>query len=153
MPIWIGSWGSPVGLRRVARLADGWLAFAYNTTPGRFEAGRERLAGELERRGRGASGFPNALATMWTRVTETRSERDRVLHDVLAPLLGRDADELASQVCVGSPEHCAEPLSRYAEAGCDRVYLWPLGNEPRQLELIASKVSPQILGSESGSSV
>src|SRR5262249_54571929 len=32
-PIWIGSWGSPPGLRRVARLGDGWLASAYNTTP------------------------------------------------------------------------------------------------------------------------
>src|SRR5690242_2662444 len=25
-PIWVGSWGSDAGLRRVARLADGWLA-------------------------------------------------------------------------------------------------------------------------------
>jgi alkanesulfonate monooxygenase SsuD/methylene tetrahydromethanopterin reductase-like flavin-dependent oxidoreductase (luciferase family) len=32
-PIWIGSWGSEAGLRRVARLGDGWLASAYNTTP------------------------------------------------------------------------------------------------------------------------
>ena len=34
--------------------------------------------------------------------------------------------------------HCAELLARYAEAGCERVYLWPLGDEPRQLELIAA---------------
>jgi alkanesulfonate monooxygenase SsuD/methylene tetrahydromethanopterin reductase-like flavin-dependent oxidoreductase (luciferase family) len=34
-PIWVGSWGSDAGLRRVARLADGWLASAYNTTAGR----------------------------------------------------------------------------------------------------------------------
>ena len=33
VPLWIGSWGSEPGLRRVARLADGWLASAYNTTP------------------------------------------------------------------------------------------------------------------------
>ena len=35
-PIWIGSWGSDAGLRRTARLADGWLASAYNTTPAGF---------------------------------------------------------------------------------------------------------------------
>src|SRR4029077_6585213 len=29
-PIWIGSWGSAAGLKRVARLADGWLASGYN---------------------------------------------------------------------------------------------------------------------------
>ena len=40
VPLWIGSWGSEAGLRRVARLADGWLASAYNTTPERFAAAR-----------------------------------------------------------------------------------------------------------------
>jgi alkanesulfonate monooxygenase SsuD/methylene tetrahydromethanopterin reductase-like flavin-dependent oxidoreductase (luciferase family) len=83
IPLWIGSWGSAAGLRRVARLADGWLASAYNTTPERFAAARELLA----------DGFPNALATMWTWVTEDRAERDRVLRDVVAPLLNRDLDE------------------------------------------------------------
>ena len=34
-PIWVASWGSPAGLRRVARLGDGWLASAYNATPDR----------------------------------------------------------------------------------------------------------------------
>ena len=39
-PIWVASWGSAVGLRRVARLGDGWLASAYNTTrPGCARAG------------------------------------------------------------------------------------------------------------------
>jgi alkanesulfonate monooxygenase SsuD/methylene tetrahydromethanopterin reductase-like flavin-dependent oxidoreductase (luciferase family) len=75
---------------------------------------------------------------MWTWVTEDRAEADRVLGDVLAPLLRRDPDELRGQVCVGSAGHCAELLARYAEAGCGRVYVWPLGDEPRQLELIAA---------------
>jgi alkanesulfonate monooxygenase SsuD/methylene tetrahydromethanopterin reductase-like flavin-dependent oxidoreductase (luciferase family) len=134
IPLWIGSWGSAAGLRRVARLADGWLASAYNTTPERFAAARELLA----------DGFPNALATMWTWVTEDRAERDRVLRDVVAPLLNRDLDELRGRLCIGSAEWCAELLSRYARAGCDRVYLWPIGDEPRQLELVATRVAPRI---------
>lgn len=43
IPLWIGSWGSPAGLRRVARLADGWLASSYNTDPAQFEAARRTL--------------------------------------------------------------------------------------------------------------
>ena len=144
IPIWIGSWGSRAGLARVARLGDGWLASAYNTTPERFAAARAALAEALEARGRAAAGFPNALATMWTWVTEDRAEADRVLADVLAPILRRDPDELRSQVCVGSAEQCADLLSRYAEAGCERVYLWPLGDEARQLELVTSTVQPSI---------
>jgi alkanesulfonate monooxygenase SsuD/methylene tetrahydromethanopterin reductase-like flavin-dependent oxidoreductase (luciferase family) len=144
IPLWVGSWGSQAGLARVARLGDGWLASAYNTTPDRFAAARAALARALEDRGCNADGFPNALATMWTWVSTDRAEGDRVLADVLAPLLNRDPDELRGQVCVGSAEHCAELLSRYAQAGCRRVYLWPLGDERRQLELIAGEVIPMI---------
>jgi alkanesulfonate monooxygenase SsuD/methylene tetrahydromethanopterin reductase-like flavin-dependent oxidoreductase (luciferase family) len=130
IPLWIGSWGSSAGLRRVARFADGWLASAYNTTPDAFAAARTSLP----------EGFPNALATMWTWVTEDAAEADRVLTDILAPLLRRDPEQLRTQVCVGAAGHCAELLARYAEAGCQRVYVWPLGDEPRQLELIATSV-------------
>jgi alkanesulfonate monooxygenase SsuD/methylene tetrahydromethanopterin reductase-like flavin-dependent oxidoreductase (luciferase family) len=121
IPLWIGSWGSRAGLARVVRLADGWLASAYNTTPEGFATARASLP----------DGFPNALATMWTWVDED----DRMLREVLAPMLKRDPADL--QVCIGPAGHCAELLSRFAEAGCERVYLWPLGDEPRQLELMA----------------
>jgi alkanesulfonate monooxygenase SsuD/methylene tetrahydromethanopterin reductase-like flavin-dependent oxidoreductase (luciferase family) len=140
VPIWIGSWGSEAGLRRVARLADGWLASAYNTTPERFAIARKDLGGELARRGRDATEFPNALVTMWTWVTEDRAEAARMLEQVLASLLRREAAELREQLCIGSAEHCAELLSRYADAGCERVYFWPLGDEPLQVERIAQAV-------------
>jgi alkanesulfonate monooxygenase SsuD/methylene tetrahydromethanopterin reductase-like flavin-dependent oxidoreductase (luciferase family) len=131
VPLWVASWGSDAGLRRVARLGDGWLASAYNTTPERFAAARARLAGMRE-------GMPCALATMWTWVTDDRAEAERVLTGTLAPLLRRDPGPLRDQVCVGSPEHCARLLEAYADAGCGRVYLWPLGDEPRQLERVAA---------------
>ena len=69
IPLWIGSWGSKAGLRRIARAGDGWLASAYNTTPDEFSEARGRLADELADHGRNAEGFPNALATMWTWVS------------------------------------------------------------------------------------
>ena len=144
IPLWIGSWGSKAGLRRVARAGDGWLASAYNTTPDRFAEARERLTDELDALGRDAKNFPSALATMWTWVAEDHAEGDRVLGDVLAPLLNRDPEELRSQLCIGPAEHCAALLSRYAEAGCQRVYLWPLGDERRQIELVANEVTPRI---------
>jgi len=144
VPLWIASWGSKAGLRRVARLGDGWFASAYNTTPAGFTAAREALSRELQARGRDPGRFSNALATMWTWITDDAAEADRVLRDVLAPLLRRDPDTLRDQLCIGPPERCAEVLSRYAEAGCERVYLWPLGDEPRQIELTASEVLPAV---------
>src|SRR5215207_7140641 len=144
VPLWIGSWGSKAGLRRVARLGDGWLASAYNTTPKGFNAAKESLSEELRARGRDPDRFPSALVTMWTWITDDARDAERVLREVLAPVLRRDADALRGQVCIGSAEKCAELLSRYARAGCDRVHLWPLGDEPRQLELVAAEVATRI---------
>jgi len=138
IPLWIGSWGSPAGLRRVARLGDGWLASAYNTTPDDFMAAKQSLSEQLVARGKDPARFPNALATMWTWITEDARDADRVLREVLAPVLRREPDALRDQLCIGPAARCAELLSRYEQAGCERVYLWPLGDERRQVELAAS---------------
>jgi hypothetical protein len=37
-------------------------------------------------------------------------------------------------------------LSRYARAGCQRVHFWPVGDERRQVELIAAEVLPRVCG-------
>jgi alkanesulfonate monooxygenase SsuD/methylene tetrahydromethanopterin reductase-like flavin-dependent oxidoreductase (luciferase family) len=141
VPVWIGSWGSKAGLRRVARLGDGWLASAYNTTPEQFLEARGSLSQELRAQGRDPDRFPNALATMWTWITEDAGDADRVLREVLAPLLKRDPETLRDLLCIGPAEKCAELLARYAGAGCERVYLWPLGDEARQIELAATAVA------------
>ncbi len=146
VPLWIGSWGSPAGLRRVARLGDGWLASAYNTTPQAFAAAMTLLDGEPGIPGRPAADFPHALVTMWTWVTDKHSDAERVLTDVVGPLVNKDPAELRGRICVGPAEECAELLSRYARAGCRRVHFWPVGDERRQVELIAGEVMPRVRG-------
>jgi alkanesulfonate monooxygenase SsuD/methylene tetrahydromethanopterin reductase-like flavin-dependent oxidoreductase (luciferase family) len=144
VPIWIGSWGSEAGLRRVARLADGWLASGYNTTPQEFGLARSKLELELQRQGKSPADFSNGLATMWLWITEERSEAESILADLLGPAVKREPDYLRPRVCVGSAEHCADLLRRYSQAGLETVFLWPLGDEARQLELVAEKVMPAL---------
>jgi probable F420-dependent oxidoreductase len=141
-PIWVASWGSPAGLRRVARLGDGWLASAYNTTPDRFRQALGRLTGELARAGRAPEPFPTAIATTWLYVTEDRDEAERMLGEVLAPMLGRPAQELRSApLLVGPAGMCAERLAAWAEAGARRIFVWPLGDELAQLERFRERVA------------
>ncbi len=142
VPVWVASWGSPAGLRRVARLGDGWLASAYNTTPADFAAARRDLAEACVRLGR--TPLPAAVATMWLRVTDDDAETERVLRDVLAPIVRRDPDELRGRVCVGTPDHCVRLLSAYAAAGCVRMHVWPLEDEVAQLERLLRDVVPGI---------
>lgn len=144
VPLWIASWGSGAGLRRVARLGDGWLASAYNTDPALFAGHLEQLGEELERLGRPGPGFPHALVTMWTWITASASEAERVITEVVAPLVRRDPASLRGRVCVGSASMCAELLSRYVRAGCRQVHFWPVADERRQLELIVTEVLPRI---------
>jgi alkanesulfonate monooxygenase SsuD/methylene tetrahydromethanopterin reductase-like flavin-dependent oxidoreductase (luciferase family) len=141
-PIWVASWGSPAGLRRVARLGEGWLASAYNATPDSFRDGLERLAEELRRIGKAPASFPSAVATTWLRITEDKGEAERTLRDVLAPMLHRSAEELrTAPLLIGPAEVCAERLAAFVDAGARRIFVWPLGDEVAQLELFRERVT------------
>jgi len=135
-PLWIGSWGSEAGLRRAARYGDGWLASAYNTTPARFTAAWQRLRHLLPALGKEPDTFPNGLSTMYCYVTDDRSAADRMLRDVLAPALNRSEAELRERLVFGPPKACVEKLAAYQAAGAQRIFLWPVADEERQLQAI-----------------
>jgi probable F420-dependent oxidoreductase len=143
-PLWIGSWGSEAGLRRTARLADGWLASAYNTTPEEFADARTRLGKHLDAAGKDSDHFPHAIATMFLHVTEDPAEADRLCQKILAPTLNRPARQLRERLLVGPPEECAAKLTAYQSAGAQRIMLWPVNDEIRQLETLASHVIPLV---------
>ena len=109
-PIWIGSWGSAAGLRRVARLADGWLASAYNTTPATFGEAWPTLRSNLVSRWRDPDTFPNALATMWCYITDDQRDAERVLRERVIPTVHRPEEILRERLPIGPPERFAEKL-------------------------------------------
>jgi probable F420-dependent oxidoreductase len=143
-PMWIGSWGSEAGLRRVARLGDGWLASAYNTTPVAFAAAWRMLANQLEVFGKDPNRFPNAIATMFFYVTEDSATSERIVRDVLTPTLKRPEQELRERLLVGPAEDCAQKLAAYRAAGAQRIFLWPVEDELRQLATFQERVAPLV---------
>jgi alkanesulfonate monooxygenase SsuD/methylene tetrahydromethanopterin reductase-like flavin-dependent oxidoreductase (luciferase family) len=145
-PISIGSWGSDAGLRRVARLGDGWLASAYNTMPDQFKSGLDKLRQQLKSLGKDPARFPNALVTTFMYITEDNSHAHRVLSETLAPMLNRPVEQLRERLLVGAPEACAEKLAAYKAAGVQRVFIWPVRDDLDQLTLFQKKVAPLIDG-------
>ena len=140
-PIWIGSWGSEAGLRRTARLGDGWLAAAYNTTPEEFASAWGRLREYLHAAGKDSNQFPNAISTMFFFVTEERAASRRIVREVLSPTLNRPEEELSQRLLVGPPGECAEKLAAYQAAGAQRIFLWPVEDELRQLAVFRERVA------------
>ncbi|WP_068272095.1 LLM class flavin-dependent oxidoreductase, partial [Aldersonia kunmingensis] len=140
-PLWIGSWGSAVGLRRVARLGDGWLASAYHMSAESIGDGRRRLSELLTRDGRNPEAFPIGVATMWFHLDEAE-RADRVLQERVAPATNRPAEMLAPRLAFGPPEAVAEKLAALHAAGAARVFLWPVADEFDQLRRFAADVMP-----------
>ena len=140
-PIWIGSWGSEAGLRRTARLGDGWLASAYNTSPQEFASARGRLREHLQAAGKDPNQFPNAIATMFFYVTEKRAAAERIVREVLSPMLNRSEEELSQRLLVGPAGECTEKLAAYQVAGAQRIFLWPVEDELRQLAVFQERVA------------
>src|SRR5882724_2312613 len=143
-PIWIGSWGSDAGLRRVARLGDGWLASAYNTTPYQFRSGLQKRQSGLKTAGKNPAIFPNALVTLFMYVTENKSDAERLLSETLTAFLHRPVDQLRERLLVGAPEACAEKLAAYKAAGVQRIFVWPIKDELDQLTIFQKKVVPLV---------
>ena len=143
-PIWVGSWGSDAGLRRVGRLADGWLASAYNTTPELFGDAWHALCSKLPEHGKAADTFPNALATMWCFITDDRDEAERVLEERVVPTVHRPQETLRERLPIGPAELFAEKLTAFAQAGVQRVFIWPVADEARQLERFWNEVRPLV---------
>jgi alkanesulfonate monooxygenase SsuD/methylene tetrahydromethanopterin reductase-like flavin-dependent oxidoreductase (luciferase family) len=143
-PIWIGSWGSDAGLRRVARLGDGWLASAYNTMPDQFAVALAKLGNQLKVFGKDPASFPNSLATMFMYITEDKFKSERLLSETLAAALHRPVDQLRERLLVGAPEVCAEKLAAYKAAGVERVFVWPINDEIEQLRIFQQRVAPSV---------
>jgi probable F420-dependent oxidoreductase len=140
-PIWIGSWGSTAGLRRVARLGDGWLASGYNTTPETFAMSWRTLGGMLEAEGRDPATFGSTMATTWLYLTDDATEA-RAVNERLSQMLRRPIEEIEGHLPVGSTAACLDLLGRYRDAGLQRVSVWPMRDEVQQLEHVAAEIIP-----------
>jgi alkanesulfonate monooxygenase SsuD/methylene tetrahydromethanopterin reductase-like flavin-dependent oxidoreductase (luciferase family) len=67
-----------------------------------------------------------------------------VFQERLAPRVHRDVDELRARRSFGPPEEFAAKLRALAEAGVQRVYVWPVTGEIEQIERFRSSVVPAL---------
>jgi hypothetical protein len=116
-----------------------------NTTPAHFAEASAQLKDLLPAHSKDRESFPNALATMWFHITDSRTDADRVMRERIIPTIHRPPDVLRDRVPVGPAELFAERLADFARAGVQRVFIWPVTDEIHQLELFCDKVRPAIV--------
>jgi len=143
-PIWVGSWGSDVGLRRVARLGDGWLGSAFHITPESFADGLARLQVFLKQVGKEPDAFPHALGTMFLYLTDDHRRAEEVLSGLLSPTMGRPVEFVRERVLVGSAHECIEKLAKLQAAGVRKVFLWPVADNAEQFAKFHDEVLPHL---------
>lgn len=140
-PLWFGG-RHPAGIRRMARLADGFIG-AGSTTTDQFRDHVRLLRQELERRGRDPSVFPVAKR-VYVAIDADAGRAERRLQDWFGAWYGRP--EMASTVSVwGSVDACVEGLMEVVEAGADMLMLNPVFDYHEHLEALASDVGPKLV--------
>jgi alkanesulfonate monooxygenase SsuD/methylene tetrahydromethanopterin reductase-like flavin-dependent oxidoreductase (luciferase family) len=153
LPIWIGSWGSDAGLRRVARLADGWLSSAGpgHQSPQQFAADVERLNAFLVQVGKDPATFPNAVSTMALFISEDQDELARFGGPGYVPRpagIGvpqppeRPHEDPHAHDMVGTRAACIDKVRRWKAAGAQALFLVPRGPDPvGQMRLFMDEVA------------
>ena len=142
-PVLIGGYADVV-LRRVARLADGWLTYFY--TPEGFKNSWNKILAYASEYGRDPKQLraTNELAIY---VGPPAEEADATLREWLTTEwdISRGSDSTIDHAIRGTPEECAAQLRPHLDSGVERIVLIPYHYEPEQVELIAKEVIPRLV--------
>ena len=139
-PLWFGT-GHPVGLRRTARLADGFIG-AGSTTTNQFREHVQIIRGELDRRGRDPESL-QISKRVYIALDDDSDRAERRVNDLF--VASRDRTDMGSDMAVwGSVEQCVEGLMEVVEAGAGMLMLDPLFDHEEQIERLASEIAPKL---------
>ena len=128
-PIYVGSWGSDVGLKRLAKYSNGWMASAYNISPARFKEKWNFLLAYRKSFGKGdeeEEPFDNSVMSMFGYIDDNKDKVRKVVKEILSPALRRPAADLEHMLLFGPLDECLRKIRNLVDAGVKRVHFWPV---------------------------
>ena len=139
-PLWFGA-RDAVGLKRAARLGDGWMG-AGSSSSADFVKQVELLRGFLDEAKRDPNEFM-VSKRVYIAIDNDRSRAERRLRDWFG-MRYKNAD-MASRVSIwGNRAECIDKLGELVSAGAQHLLLNPVFDEMEHLELLASDVIPKL---------
>jgi alkanesulfonate monooxygenase SsuD/methylene tetrahydromethanopterin reductase-like flavin-dependent oxidoreductase (luciferase family) len=143
-PIWLSSWGSPAGLRRVARLGDGWVASAWHSTPEEFNTALGTLNSTLTALGKDPETFPNAVNTMFMFIDQDGKRARQVARPIIERSIRGPFNASDGHYLVGDYRECKALLRRWIEAGAKQVCVWPVVDPVQQIRRFGKYILPDL---------
>ena len=133
--IWVGAF-KPRMLRLVGRKADGWLPSLGVLTRDELRAGNERIDAAAEKAGRDPGSIRRILNVQGMIGEASAPSRSEL-----------PVGYLAGEPLAGPVGWWVETLAGFVDDGFDTLVFWPVDDTPRQVELLAGDVVPELRGS------
>ena len=142
-PIYVGSWGSEVGLKRLAKYSNGWMASAYNITPTKFKEKWNFLLAYRKSLGQDEEEelFDNSVMSMFGYIDDDKDRVHKVVREILAPALRRPAEDLEQMLLFGSLDKCLRKIRNFVDAGVNRIHFWPVLNYEDQIRIFKNGIA------------
>jgi alkanesulfonate monooxygenase SsuD/methylene tetrahydromethanopterin reductase-like flavin-dependent oxidoreductase (luciferase family) len=143
-PIYVGSWGSDIGLKRVAKYSNGWMASAYNITPAKFKEKWNFLLAYRKSLGKKEEPFDNSVMTMFGYIHDDKDKVREVVKEMLSPALRRPAEDLEQVLLFGSLDECLRKIRNLVDAGVKRIHFWPVLDYEDQISKFKTGISADL---------
>ena len=137
-PIWMGG-RHPDGLRRAARIADGWMG-AGSTSTAEFRGHAAALRDHLAERGRDAFAISKRV---YVALDDDEDRAGRRLAHWFGERYGNA--EMAARVCVwGGEQRCVDGLAEVVDAGAEMLMLNPVFDHLEHVEALMRDIVPKL---------
>lgn len=135
-------------LRRVATMSDGWLTYFY--TPESFTRAWQKILRFAEEAGRDPVMLDN-VAQLPICIDRSFEKADARVREFIADYfdVAPWSESTADSAIRGTPEQCAEQITRHVEVGARHIVFVPCSYDLEQVDAIAESVLP-LLGGASG---
>jgi probable F420-dependent oxidoreductase len=144
-PLWMGGYVDTV-LRRVGRLADGWISYFY--TPESFGRSWRKVLDSAQAAGKAANTFGNCDMVP-VRMSANVTEAKRVTFEYIARHcdLPTWSEATPNSAITGTSKNCAEMIERFAQAGVQELVLMPAVAQLSEIEEQVERFGKELLPS------
>ncbi len=85
--------------------------------------------------------FDNSVMTMFGYISDDKDKVRRAVKEILAPALGRSAEELNQMLLFGSLDECIRKVRGLLDAGVKRIHFWPVLDYENQITIFKDGIS------------